>query len=163
MNPLRWPHWAKVTMNSNKHVNETLRGEYRESHPHDELAFELGITFKDNLGFVPMWIEFKIPGVETNHLNTNPRWDLWSNLIKLSAPAHRWFHAHLNEGRILCLLAKAEKSKRLGDSRDFNLDELAICRPNLAGWVESVELEAFVEPYRNRLLELIAAKAKEIA
>ena len=161
-----WEHFIlqhERRMKSNRHANVMLRRAYADATSFDEIAFELGLTWTDSLGMVPMWVGYQTPGHEINHLNTNPRWDLWSNLIRLSWITHRWFHAHLNEGRILCLLAKAEKCRRLGDPREFDLGELEICRPNLAGWVESVELEPLIEPYRERLLELIAAKAKETA
>jgi len=50
-----------------------------------------GVVLMDNLGFTASHIGHKIEGTETNHVMTNPRWDLKSNLIRLSAPAHRWF------------------------------------------------------------------------
>lgn len=151
----------RSTTNSHKHVNDPLRNEYSDTHGLDEIAFELGICLKDNLGFTPTFRGMEVKGTETNHIFTNPRWDLWSNLIRLSAPAHRWFHRNLDAGRALCLCAKARKAARTGYPRDFDFEELMICRKHIVGWLEAVELPPFVNCFRDETLcRLFAADAK---
>ncbi len=122
----------------NPHRDKTIRQEYADLHWMDEISYWLGLDVDDD-GIIEGWPGTFIGGTEVNHLwSVGRRPDCWSNLIKLAAPAHSWFHKHLPEGRVMCLLSKARKSAKLGDPRDLNIAELDLAAgKHVIGVVES--------------------------
>jgi hypothetical protein len=150
--PLRRSSLRRKRAKPRKHVDEALRRDYSDSFSLDEIAFELGIVLKPNLGFTSMYVGYELRACDTNHIFTNPRWDLWSNFIRLSDPGHDGFHTNTPAGRVLCLAAKLRKMDRNGEEREFNINELLICRPNLTGWLEVVELPPWINRFRDELL-----------
>src|SRR5690242_14590107 len=103
-----------------RHSNPLLRDHYRMAHPADELAIYLGMDFTEQSMPKPMWLGLMLDAHDCHHIFSNPRRDLWSNLISLSRRAHVAFHDRMpRELRIACLLAKARKADKLGDPREF--------------------------------------------
>lgn len=109
-------------MNSRPHLNVSLRDSYRDANPRCELYALL----KNHL-VVNHWC-VKVPlsrinpdaAIEVNHIFSNgQRPDIWPNLISVSWQVHKWFHANLQEGRCVCLIAKYLKG-----GRDWDLEEL---------------------------------------
>lgn len=87
-------------------------------------------------------------GEEINHIfSCRRRPDLLSNLIHLSAAAHRWFHEYPIDGRIMSLYVKWKKSE---------LDDAEIKQASgmhIAGYLSSKPATlAWVEPYRIELM-----------
>lgn len=73
-------------------------------------------------------------GQEINHIfSTRKRWDLRSNIIHLSAEAHRWFHQHPIDGRVMCLFAKHLK----GELDDNEIKQAS--GKHIAGWLAEKE------------------------
>jgi hypothetical protein len=123
--------------NSKQHENKPLVAEYRAANPLCELH------------------QFpQVPGgrigQEINHIySCRKRFDLKSNLIHLSAEAHRWFHAFPFDARICCLWVKWKKNE---------LDDAEIKQASgkfLAGLVS--EKEPVFDWVRPLLSELIVA------
>lgn len=125
--------------NSRNHENKALIAEYRAANPLCELhRFPL------------------VPGgrlgVEINHLfSQRKRWDLISNIIHLSVPAHRWFHDFPIDGRVMCLWVKALKH----EIAEYEIKQAS--GMFLAGWLASKEptLE-WVKPYHTKLVTLFS-------
>lgn len=129
---------------------------YASENPHDEIAFYLGLDF-DPVKRTPIkkWERLELKAQECNHIFTNPRLNLRSNLIRLSARAHRAFHGSIEIERVLCLCAKARKAERTGDPREFNIDELNLCRGRrggVIGFLETATIEGWAEQYRSEAL-----------
>lgn len=121
--------------NSRKNENKELVAEYRDQFPLCELH-----RFSEVPGG-----RF---GEEINHIfSQRKRWDLRSNIIHLSAAAHRWFHQWPIDGRVMCLWVKWQKNE---------LDNSEIRQASgmyLAGWLGSKEPTLdWVLPYRTELM-----------
>jgi len=128
------------------YVDEGLRWAYREMNPEDEWAAVLN--------FSPAMTRDHWMLEQVHHLFTNPRRDLWSNFITLSAESHAWAHAHLDESRVLSLLVKLRKD-------ELDLAEMNLCRGitreghTLRDWVESLDFrgpKAWMLRYRDETL-----------
>ncbi len=136
-------------------TDETLRHDYKVScSGYDEVAFELGVDF-DKVKLTPRmcWVGLQVQADEVNHVFTNPRRDLWSNLVCMSRHGHLAFHDNLPLGRLLCLLAKSRKADRTGDPREFNVRELEICAgKSLLGWLDCQRFET--ELFNDMQIEL---------
>lgn len=147
-------------------TDETLRHEYKmQGGGYDEIALELGIDF-DKVKLTPRmcWVGLQVQADECNHIFTNPRRDLRSNLINLSRHAHQAFHHDLRLGRMLCLLAKSRRAERTGDPREFNVRDIEICAgKSLAGWLDCQKFDS--DLFNDMQLELIyrIGRAKEAA
>lgn len=89
--------------NSRPHENRAIRDFYREQNPVCEVSAWLRRNgFRD--------ADTRDESVELNHIfSMGSRPDLWSNMIVLSTSMHRWFHANLGDGRVLCLWRKLVK------------------------------------------------------
>jgi hypothetical protein len=150
--------------NSNRHFNLPLRQKYRDENIGcDELGLELGIDFTHGRtpSFFPRGV-LRIPAHDCHHIfGGNPRWDLWSNLICI----HRLPHTLLHDGchgepryiRLLSLAAKIAKAERIGDPKEFSVDELNVARgSSVEAWVEYFAVDpewSWVAPYHEELLE----------
>lgn len=118
----------KSPTNSHKHQDRELRQLYADANPFDEVTFWTGIDFDDMLRPRKMWEGLVIDAADVNHIfSFGRRPDLKANLISLSRSAHRFFHANLKIGRLLCLLAKCRKAERTGDPEEFSLPDMDFC------------------------------------
>jgi hypothetical protein len=154
------------TTNSHKYLDRQLRQLYAEENPHDEICFHLGIEFDDTLRPKQTWKGLVVDGPEVNHIfSFGRRPDIRSNLISLSRNAHRFFHAHLKVGRLLCLVAKARKAHRTGELEEFSLSDLDFCSGrSMAGFVECLELsELWLKELKAELMERIMAMREGVA
>lgn len=148
--------------NSNRHVNEPLRHKYADSHHECELW---PILREHNVRlYMPLWGQIvpagacyrTVAAAHTHHIFTNPRWDLVTNIIRLSAVVHSWCHEHLDESRVLCLYVKWQK----GELDVAKLDEIR--RASTLGFVELATFAdefAWIEPYRVKLLKAMRKAA----
>ncbi len=126
------------------HYNHELRTAYRDNNPFDEVVFFLGMKMCGQ----EQWVGLVEDGTDINHIWSNPRRDLQSNLICLTRANHTKFHHKLPVGRVLCMLAKATKRDRANMPEEFNIEELNLCAgKDVYGWVESQE---FSEPWMLR-------------
>jgi hypothetical protein len=134
---------------------------YRMNNPCDELLIELGIDF-DRVTLKPSmkWVGLQVTPDDMNHIWTNPRRDLRSNLINLTRRAHQAFHANLNLGRMLCMVAKARKAERMGEPKEFDIQELNLCSgKHVLGWIESHDFaEHWAQKLRAELIGRILAE-----
>jgi len=95
--------------------------------------------------------QFKNPKAsEINHIFRRLS-DHTSNIIHLSAEAHRWFHLYPADGRILCLLVKARKKE---------LDSLQLKLASgiwVSGWLETANPRLdWIGMYRDELRQHLA-------
>lgn len=129
--------------NSHRYRDRQVRLLYAEQNPYDEICFNLGLDFDDARYPTKRWQGLMIDGPECNHIfSFGRRPDIRSNLISLSRNAHRFFHAHLKIGRLLCLLAKARKASRTGDLEQFCIADLDFCGGrSVAGFVECMSFD----------------------
>lgn len=85
---------------TNSHPGEDLT--LRQRYAKENQACELGWWFPNR---------FMILGAtETHHIMTG-RYDLKSNLLRVSMPAHRWLEDYKFDGRVLALFIKHEKGE----------------------------------------------------
>jgi len=110
---------AKSKKNSRPHENRDLRAAYLTLYYYDEWRFELGVVVIGG----KLWTEESgkyVDACDPNHIfSLNQRPDFEANLISLTRESHDWFHAHLREGRVLCVLSKLKKSERRGEVFDI--------------------------------------------
>lgn len=154
----------------NPHDNSVLYRAYADEHKFDEIAEELGITFRLSRGkweIVPLCLTPNIGGDRVHHLwSVNQRPDYRSNLIKVSGPTHDWLHAHPIMGRVVCVTAKVRKRIRTGDPRDFDLGEMFMASgKHLEGWAEGLPKlpDPVVDVYRMWMVDLLGILAREAA
>lgn len=154
----------------NPHDNTPLYNAYADEHKWDQIADELGITFRLAGGkwrIVPLCLTPNIGGDRVHHLwSVGQRPDYRSNLIKVCGPTHGWIHAHPQAGRVVCMLAKTRYRLRTADPRDFDLREMfAVSGKHLAGWAEGIVqfAEPIIEAYRFELVERLRGLAREAA
>jgi hypothetical protein len=96
----------KRTRKTPRHQNPELRQAYREANADDE--------WSKYLPGIEVWVGrpvdmTAIMGVELNHIFK--RRDDVSNFMMLSAYHHRFFHRHIQCGRVLCMLVKCLKGE----------------------------------------------------
>lgn len=135
---------ARKRMKQSKRKPESqVRSEYREKHWFCEVAYFTGLTFTTNGVLVREHPGIVVEGIECNHIfSIGRRPDVRSNLISLSPSAHRWFHAHLNEGRVLCLYAKMLKAEKTGDWSECDMKELdSAAGKSVTGWLSGLEFD----------------------
>lgn len=135
-------------MNSRPWLNVSVRFEYLAANPTCELT-RLFVPSAHGQAFIPGgpgWIDWDRPG-EVNHIWSNhQRPDVETNLITLCRPVHLWFHAHLPEGRVLCLLAKVRKG-------EFDADVMhEVSGKHVLGWAEGLKFSGWLEQRRQELL-----------
>jgi hypothetical protein len=154
--------------NSNKHRNPDLVQKYRDENIAScEIACELGIDFSTRkTSFWPRCV-LRIPAHDLHHIwGGSLRHDLWSNFCCIHKTPHILVHdGHKGQARyirLLSMLAKAVKANRLGDCREFSLQELDKARGcSVAAWVEGFECESqwsWVRPYRDELMWRIVSQ-----
>lgn len=144
--------------------NLDVRQVYRDANPECELWGLL----KDSLDcdesrqlWFPEWMQWTRPEanrtVQIHHIfgGNARRYDVESNLIALSDPAHRWCHKHPILGRVACLWTKQAKG-------ELNSEVMrGVAGMYLAGWVaqdkvrEECERFGFWSELRVELLESI--------
>lgn len=102
--------------NSRPGENLKLRVSYARAH----VACELGWFLPDHFR----------PGAsaETHHIMTG-RYDLVSNLLRVSTPGHNWLEQFKSDGRIVALWVKHEKGEL--DPEEFH----TACGIYLPGWL----------------------------
>lgn len=134
-------------MNSRPWLDYDTRAEYRDRNPTCELI-RLFWPRAHLQGFVPGsgWIDYDLPG-EVNHIWSNgQRPDVVPNLITVCRPVHDWFHSHLPQGRMLCLLAKLRKG-------EFDVSVIhAVSGKWPIGWVDTLQFTGWMEQRRQEFL-----------
>lgn len=86
--------------------------------------------------------------VDVHHIcSVNARVHVWSNLISVCRPVHRFIHDHGFEGRTLCMAVKHRKS-------ELDCDELALVYGKLIkGWLSTLEFgDTFFDQLRKEIL-----------
>lgn len=74
------------------------------------------------------------------------RWDLRSNLIRISAMAHEFVHRHPVDGRVICLWLKHSKGE-LNESEFHTASSM-----HLAGWIARASPSlSWTDKYLDRL------------
>jgi len=141
-----------------KFSNPVLLDQYRQDNPDDEIAKYIGIDF-DPVKLTPVkrWVGLIVSGDDVNHILTNPRRDMRSNVITLSRRAHQSFHHNLRLGRVLCLLAKARKANEIGSPFEFVIADMNYCAgKSIAGWVENQKFaESWIANLQQELLRFV--------
>ncbi len=140
----------RKTMKEPKHQSRTFRINYKYDNPEDEwvkhLSFRPSAAPKDDM-------RWRLPN-ELNHIFTNPRIDKTPLVITNDKVNHDFFHEHIHEGRVLCLLVKCRK-------REDDLDLWDRCfgsfsKPkSVLGWLECLEVSAPIKPYLDELVSYL--------
>ncbi len=112
--------------NSRKHEDIQLRRDYATLNTVDEWEYQLRVRIYHG-AIIEGFVGPCQAAEEINHVYSNPRRDVWSNLIALTRESHQWFHSHLREGRVLCILAKLEKQRALGTLDECVIADLDLC------------------------------------
>lgn len=132
---------AKSKTNSHHKTNLTLRPKYAKQHQECEFA---------------TWLPLEECGAwgtrasETHHIvgGTGGRYDLLSNLIRLSVVAHRFCTDNPVDGKVLCIWIKVQKNQ-------FDPIEFKTCAgKTIDGWLSiNRPSHAFVLPFYEELLK----------
>lgn len=85
--------------NSHHKENLKLRQSYAKAHQADEFSWWIPERFE------------RRQATETHHIigGNGGRYDLVSNLLRLSFPSHNWCHSFPADGAIVCLWVKVQK------------------------------------------------------
>jgi hypothetical protein len=141
----------------NPHKNKQLVADYCDRNDFDEVLFYTGIRL---FRFGP--IAERTAGIvdngsvlrrlELNHIfgGCNQRPDYRSNLIRMLKPAHDFFHAHLDQGRTVCVLTKLLKRAATCDPDEFSLAEMkTVTSRNIVGIIENYDVSGWCDAMKN--------------
>lgn len=122
---------------SNAHPGENLklRQSYAQAHRICELGYWFDLHFDSR------------PSAETHHIATR-RHDVVSNLLRVSAPAHRWLEEWKADGRIVALYIKYTKCEL--DPDEFHIAS-GILLPGYILMQEAKIRHAWVKPLAEEL------------
>ena len=142
MKRTRLRHRSKT--NSNYHEDLGLRADYMAAHPLCELSDLLGMGRH-------------VGATDPHHLfgGNKGRWDLWSNLMALSRPAHLWCEQYKTDGRVLAVYVKLVKKQELKSAEFMR----ASGYHSIAGWLGTVSESSLMDatlPYYRELVSLTA-------
>lgn len=146
----------KRTRKAPKHHDLQARDGYRMCNPYDEWDLWLDFCPEDVEPVAADDMRRRMPN-ELNHIMTNPRVDRAPLLITLSKTSHDFFHANLQEGRVLCLLVKFIKGEQ-----DLELWNKAFGK-SVEGWARNRDFSSghWCYPYWKKLLGWFDELARE--
>lgn len=150
----------KSNANSRKWANPDLYSRYARENLWDEIVEFFPKSWPRDvlvpIGTQKFTVPFGIAGDQTHHISGGilgtPRWDLVTNLVRVSFHTHAFCERHTREGFALCAAAKIKK----GEWRAHKIAEIMGVDSPL-GWLQPERgfefdwINDVIQPYLNRM------------